>query len=320
MYAALFPCSIFDISQQQGRRRYCQTNGEGSRKYVTFYDPCVDSNTEKSTDSPTSLKGHPRSWAYMTMVSLDTHTHSIPPFPSPPVATSAIAHSRSAPKPNMSTFAAVPEEIIVKILEWCDFKGVLACQLVRTLACPSSVDSRIMISPPCYNVLSRDQSCRALRNIVVGSTSLRYRLALSEHGMCDGTSSLSTAEKLKLLTAHTDAWRSLESACPEKADIMVGWSAPIAISCNVMVFSRDSRQSGNYSGRRDGYAEVVPDPHLDLLVLRVPSALRCVKAAHWMLALPVDVCEVCVDASQDLLIYLLYVIIMSFIIPHLKRY
>lgn len=142
----------------------------------------------------------------------------------------------------------------------------------------------------------------------MGSTSLRYKLALSEHGMCDGSSNnLSAAEKLELLTAHADAWRSLESACPKTVDILVGWSAPIAVSCNVMVFSRDSRQSENNSRRRDDDAEVAPDPHLDLLVLRVPSALRRVKAAHWMLALPVDVCEVCIDASRDLLIYLLYV-------------
>ena len=154
MYAALFPCSIFNTSQHQGRR-CCQANGEGSRKYVTFCDACVYSNTEKSTDSSASLKGHPQGvMAYMTMVSLNTLSHSISPSPPPPVATSAIAYSRSVPKSNMSTFAAVPEEIIVKILEWCDFKGVLACQLVRALACPSSVDSRIMISPPCCNVLS----------------------------------------------------------------------------------------------------------------------------------------------------------------------
>jgi hypothetical protein len=53
---------------------------------------------------------------------------------------------------------------------------------------------------------------------------------------------------------------------------------------------------------------VAPDPPLDLLVVRVPSALRHVEAAHWVLALPVDAGEVCIDASQDLLIYLLYVI------------
>ena len=133
--------------------------------------------------------------------------------------------------------------------------------------------------------------------------------------MCDETSNdLCTAEKLELLTAHADAWRSLDSACPEKADPLVGWGAPIAISCNVMVFSRDSRQPDNRRRKSDNDAEVASDPGVDLLVLRVPSALRRVEATHWVLPLPADVREVCIDASQDLLIYLLYVI--SFDLHH----
>ena len=38
--------------------------------------------------------------------------------------------------PDTSYFAALPEEIIIKILEWCDFRGVLACQRVRLFLCP----------------------------------------------------------------------------------------------------------------------------------------------------------------------------------------
>ena len=158
------------------------------------------------------------------------------------------------------------------------------------------------------------QTCRALRDVIVGSTSLQYKLALSEHGMCDGTSSeLSTAEKLELLTAHADAWQSLDTACPEKADILIGWGAPIAVSCNVMVFSRRSRQPENHRDKwDDGDAEVMAlmGPRLNLLVLRVPSALRRVEAAHWVLDLPGNVSEVCIDASQDLLICL-----SSYVIP-----
>jgi hypothetical protein len=72
----------------------------------------------------------------------------------------------------------------------------------------------------------------------MGSTSLRHKLALSEHGMCDGTlNDLSTAEKLELLTAHADAWRNLETASREKADILMGWGELIAVSCHVL--SRD---------------------------------------------------------------------------------
>jgi hypothetical protein len=164
------------------------------------------------------------------------------------------------------------------------------------------------ICPPPYCLRCDLQTCRALRDVIVGSTSLRYKLALSEHGMCDGTSSdLSTAEKLDLLTAHADAWQSLDTACPEKADILVGWGAPIAVSCNVMVFSRRSRLPENYRGKlNDEDAEVMAmmGPRLNLLVVRVPSALRRVEAAHWVRDLPGNVREVCIDASQDLLICL----------------
>ncbi len=145
----------------------------------------------------------------------------------------------------------------------------------------------------------------------MGSTSLRYKLALSEHGMCDGTlNDLSTAEKLELLTAHADAWRNLDTASPENADMLMGWSAPIAVSCNVMVFSSGIKWPRNHRRRRnDNGAEVITqsEPRLDLLVLRVPSALRRIEAAHWVLPLPVDAREVCIDASQDLLIYHRYV-------------
>jgi hypothetical protein len=61
--------------------------------------------------------------------------------------------------------------------------------------------------------------------------------SLSEHGMCDGSSDLSTVEKRQLLTFHADAWQTLDMACPEKVDIWWGgahqmlsrvmsWSSP----------------------------------------------------------------------------------------------
>jgi len=126
--------------------------------------------------------------------------------------------------------------------------------------------------------------------------------------MCDSTlNDLSTAEKFELLTAHANAWGNLETASREKADILMGWGAPIAVSGNVMVFSRDGRWPGNPRRERNDDGVLLPlEPCLDLLVLRVPSALRRVEAAHWVLPLPADTGEVCIDASQDLLIYLRY--------------
>ncbi|KAH9979192.1 hypothetical protein BJV74DRAFT_888115 [Russula compacta] len=177
-------------------------------------------------------------------------------------------------RPSDSLFAALPEEIIVKTLEYCDFKGVLACQL----------------------------TCRIFRDVVTSSTSLRYKLTLSKHGMCDDPSNkLSTAEKLDLLTAHATAWQNLDSACPEKVDILVGWSVPMAVSHNIIVFSKEIWQG---VPDEDDAAIGSPEHRLGLLVLRVPSALRRIDAAHWMLNLPSDVVSrLCIDASQDLLIY-----------------
>jgi len=135
--------------------------------------------------------------------------------------------------------------------------------------------------------------------------------------MCDGSSSdLNTAEKFELLTAHADAWQSLHTACPEKVDILVGWSAPIAVSCNIMVFSRRSSQPANHRGKwneEDAEVMALMGPRFNLLVLRVPSALRRVEAAHWVLDLPGNVKEVCIDASQDLLICLSSYVILFFI-------
>lgn len=135
--------------------------------------------------------------------------------------------------------------------------------------------------------------------------------------MCDGTSSdLNTAEKLELLTAYADAWQSFDTIYPKKADILVGWSSPIAISCNVMVFSRLSNSQSEIHQDKwnddDAGVMTMMGPCLNLLVLRVPSALRRVEAAHWVLDLPGNAGDVCIDASQDLLVYRLYVILFDF--------
>ena len=89
----------------------------------------------------------------------------------------------------------------------------------------------------------------------------------------------------------------------------------MAVSGNVMVFSKEvSRPAQDHRSERErgdeaGQVGLRPpmERHMVLLVLRVPSALRRVEATHWMLSLPADASEVCIDASQDLLIYVLYV-------------
>ena len=40
--------------------------------------------------------------------------------------------------PNATLLDALPEEIVVRILEWCDVEGMLACQRVRLVFCFNS--------------------------------------------------------------------------------------------------------------------------------------------------------------------------------------
>ena len=129
--------------------------------------------------------------------------------------------------------------------------------------------------------------------------------------MCDDPSNkLSTAEKLDLLIAHATAWKNLDSVRPDKVDILVGWNVPLAVSNNIIVLAKDIMQ-----GMSDGGDAAIgrPEPPC-LLVLRVPSALRRIDAAYWMLTLPPGVSSGCirVDASQDLLLYPSYVIFLIF--------
>ena len=71
--------------------------------------------------------------ATMTMVSL---SDPLTPYHPPEMIASAIVRPRPDERPDCASFAVLPEEIIIKILEWCDFKGVLACQLVREACLP----------------------------------------------------------------------------------------------------------------------------------------------------------------------------------------
>ncbi|KAI9437286.1 hypothetical protein H4582DRAFT_1959061 [Lactarius indigo] len=175
--------------------------------------------------------------------------------------------------PNAPHFDALPEEIIVKILEWCDVRSVVACQ----------------------------RTCRTFRNVIEGSAGLRYKLALSENGMCDEPRCpMTAAEKLELLHAHAAAWRRLHTVQPEWATSLVGWSTPAAASGNILVFTRTC----NGTGCAHGPGAPV-GAHLDLLVIRVPSPLRRIQGSQWMLWLPANAGDLCIDAAQDLLIYVL---------------
>ena len=125
---------------------------------------------------------------------------------------------------------------------------------------------------------------------------MRYKLALCKHGMCDGPQSgLSKAEKLGLLSAYVTAWEKIDSAVPEEVELFAGLGYPLDVSGNTLVFYKPVCQSK------------VPGPHRELLVCRAPSAIRQIELAHWVLTVPFGITDICIDASQDLLIYCLYV-------------
>ena len=143
--------------------------------------------------------------------------------------------------------------------------------------------------------LDPSQTCHALRFVISNSVSLRYKMALREHGMCDGPrNGLSKAEKLGLLTAYVSAWGEIDSAKPEEVELFAGLGYPLDVSGNTMVFYKPVGQNK------------VPGPHRELIVCRAPSAIKRIELAHWVVTVPFGMTDICIDASQDLLIFFLY--------------
>src|SRR6266404_3601224 len=123
--------------------------------------------------------------------------------------------------------------------------------------------------------------------------------------MCDEPrSSMSTVEKFMLMTSYAAAWQRFHAVQPEYAPSLVGWNGPVAVSGNILAFIR--RCDGS-KGECLPDADVAIDRHLDVLVVRVGSPHRRIEGAQWTLYLPAHVTEMCIDASQDLLTYLLCV-------------
>ncbi|KAI0291373.1 hypothetical protein B0F90DRAFT_1823909 [Multifurca ochricompacta] len=102
------------------------------------------------------------------------------------------------------------------------------------------------------------------------SISLRYSLELAANGMQHGYHlSLGKLQRLDMLGAHETAWRSLS------------WSNSSPM---------DARTKPDAS-------------HEQLLVLRAPSKLRDVTMKNWILELPHDAQDICIDSAQDLLVF-----------------
>ena len=128
--------------------------------------------------------------------------------------------------------------------------------------------------------------------------------------MCDEPRSrMPVAEKLELLTAHAAACRRLHTVTvqPEWVASLVGWNLPVTVSGNIFVSTKYCDVSRS-EHEVDGPTAPPAEAHIDLLVVRVPSTLRQIEGAQWMLWLPELVGKLCIDAAQDLLIYELCVI------------
>ena len=129
--------------------------------------------------------------------------------------------------------------------------------------------------------------------------------------MCDEPRSrIPVAEKLELLAAHAAAWCRLHTVTvqPEWVASLVEWSSPVAVSGNIIVFTRAACKG--VKGEHEAYAHHTPTApptgaHIDLLVVYVPSPLRRIEGAQWTIWLPesVDKDKLCIDSAQDLIIY-----------------
>jgi hypothetical protein len=115
-----------------------------------------------SPSSPLKLyPPHPDTMAIMTMLSLDALGDPLTPFRPPEVISPAVVRHRPVEQPHSASFAVLPEEIIVKILEWCDFKGVLACQLVRGALVFGPIGSDTVNRTPSHPITLHSPSSRA---------------------------------------------------------------------------------------------------------------------------------------------------------------
>ncbi|KAH9974184.1 hypothetical protein BJV74DRAFT_798906 [Russula compacta] len=155
------------------------------------------------------------------------------------------------------------------------------------LSLPEEIILKILAEGDYRAILACKCTCRRIHHIISGSISLRYSVELAANGMQHGSCfSLGKIQCLEMLAAYEAAWRTLSWSDNASVDMLVGWGPPISVSGNVIGFGSK------------------PDvPRKELLLLRTPSKLRNVTMKSWRLQLPYDVHDVCMDSSQDLLIY-----------------
>ncbi|KAH9960328.1 hypothetical protein BC827DRAFT_410163 [Russula dissimulans] len=111
----------------------------------------------------------------------------------------------------LSGLLALPEEILIKVLEDCEYRAILACKSI----------------------------CRRVYDIISRSISLRYTLELAANGMLHrSSSSLGKVQCLDMLAAYEAAWRTLSWSGNAPVEILIGWGEPVSVSGNVIAFPK----------------------------------------------------------------------------------
>ena len=118
------------------------------------------------------------------------------------------------------------------------------------------------------------------------TASLRYTVELAAAGMCDGPpNSVGLVERLRKLECSREAWKSSVWSQPEDFPYSKNMSpSPLALSGNLGLFT---------------------GPSGEFVFLRFPSEARGIPERVWHLDVDCErIDEMCLDDSQDLLIFL----------------
>jgi hypothetical protein len=200
-----------------------------------------------------------------------------------------------------SYLETIPEELVLTILELCDMKELLACQSVRV--------QFVMNKHTCTHVpnnsiphtdLPCSQGCdHKFREPTVQISPTRTRDVRRSTERAEQGREARVADRVRFRVGEID------SAKPEEVELFAGLGYPLDVSGNTLVFYKPMGQNK------------VPGPHRELMVCRAPSAIRRIELAHWVLTVPFGITDICIDASQDLLIYFLYVSRISLSLPSL---
>jgi hypothetical protein len=190
----------------------------------------------------------------------------------------------------MSIILSLPEELIIEIMAKADHRTLAACQRVSNWR--SSFLSVSLRELP--------QACRTFNVIIKESLALQYMISLAACGMQDGLSTdlcRNIAERLQRLRDHEAAWREMSWSDGGVIPHNAARDLPTAISGGVLAFLRHSDSESIPSGAGDR-----------LFLLRVPSKLRGVPGDSWELNGLGEISNLCIDSSQDLLLFHRYVL------------